>query len=100
VRDDNRVANLEWVTAAENITHAFRSLGRKSPSTGKFGGEHPTSKAVESVCMKTGMVTRYASAMDAVRLGFDSGGISHCVAGRSAHHKGHYWRLAVENAGA
>jgi hypothetical protein len=31
VKDDNRLCNLEWVTASENITHAFRE-GLKTPS--------------------------------------------------------------------
>jgi hypothetical protein len=97
-RADNRLENLEWVTASENIAHSFRVLGRRNGCVGKFGESHPTSKAVISTCLKTGTETRYGSAMDAVRAGFDSGCISRCAAGHSRSHRGHAWRL--ENAAA
>jgi hypothetical protein len=40
VRSDNRVENLEIVTAAENNLHAFRVLGRESQK----GEQHPMAK--------------------------------------------------------
>ena len=32
---DNRVENLEWVTASQNLQHAYDELGRKSATQGK-----------------------------------------------------------------
>ncbi len=43
-RSDTRPENLEWVTQGENNAHAFRVLGRKAPSEGKFGLAHPCAK--------------------------------------------------------
>lgn len=96
-RADNRVDNLEWVTASENVLHAFHVLGRDSPHAGKFSGMHPTSKAVVATCIRTGSVTVYDSAMDAVRVGFDSGCISRCCSGSSAYHKGYSWRFLCQD---
>lgn len=93
-RSDNRAENLEWVTAAKNNAHAFRELGRKPSSLGMFGGDHPTSKAVIGTDLITGHHFLYASAMDAVREGFDSSCISRCCSGAAKSHKGRSWRIA------
>ncbi|MDH4604594.1 HNH endonuclease [Pseudomonas syringae pv. papulans] len=93
-RSDNRIQNLEWVTGSENILHAFHQLDRANLHEGKFSGEHPTSKAVIATNMATGAISVYESAMDAVRLGFDSGCISRCCAGLSRFHRGHTWMFA------
>lgn len=95
-RTDNRAENLEWTTCSENNAHAFRELGRAPTSLGKFGGDHPTSKAVIGTDLLTGEKFYYESAMDAVRQGFDSGAISNCCAGRVKSHKGRSWRKAKQ----
>lgn len=93
VRDDNRPENLQWVTSSENSFRSFKN-GRITPTKGKFSKDHPTSKAVISTSLFSGEVRIWESAMDAVRAGFDSSCISRCCAGKSKHHKGHYWRFA------
>ncbi|EGZ3989256.1 endonuclease [Salmonella enterica subsp. enterica serovar Giza] len=93
VRTDNRQENLEWVTAAENVLHGYRELGRVSQQLGKFGELHNAHKPVISICMKTGERKRYGAAMDAVREGFDSSSISRCCNGINAYHKGRYWHF-------
>lgn len=45
-RADTRLENLEWVTQGENNAHAFRVLGRKPTSIGKFGLAHPCAKPI------------------------------------------------------
>lgn len=95
-KEDNRAANLEWVTQQANNLHAFRDLGRRPTSLGVFGGEHPTAKPVIGTDMLTGEQFYYASAMDAVREGFESSSISRCCSGQMKRHKGRAWRRASE----
>lgn len=98
VRCDNRAENLEWVTHSDNLRHGYRVLGSRNSCEGKFSGEHPTSKAVVATHRVTGEVRRYASAMDAVREGFDSSAISRCCHGHNAWHRGYYWRFELAHA--
>lgn len=95
IRDDNRAANLRWVTHAENISRPYAEHGRRGHCLGKRGAEVPKVTAIIATCIKTGEVREFASAIDAVReMGFDSGGISKCCHGRQPHHAGWTFRFA------
>jgi len=92
-RQNNVASNLEWITRSENIRHAYRVLGIKNSMKGRFSAEHPSSKPVVSQDIRSGEVKYYASAMDAVREGFNSSCISRCCSGQNASHKGRHWYL-------
>lgn len=91
-KTNNRLSNLEWVTARQNILHSFRTTSRRGSFKGKFGRLNPSSIPVIATCLRTGKERRYAAAADAVRKGFSSGGISHACRGKIAAHRGYRWR--------
>lgn len=99
IRAESVLSNLEWMTPSENAKHSFRCNGRIIHTKGKFSAEHGTSIPVIATCMKTGKETRYGAAMDAVRVGFRSDGISRACAGKCAHHAGFRWRYADGHTG-
>lgn len=100
-RSDCRLDNLEWCSPSENALHCFRVINPDvRPMLGRFSSDHPTSKPVVSVDIRTGEEKVYASASDAVREGFDSGGISKCCSGKSATHKGRSWSFLDKRGAA
>ena len=94
VKTDNRAENLEWITHAENLAHAYEVLGIPKPGKGKFGSEHPGSIAVVGTDMNTGQEFWYGSIREAARDGFSTSGIIHCCKGLYSQHRGRYWRHA------
>ena len=98
-RSDPRLTNLEWVTPSENQHHSYRTTGRATASKGKFSAQNNASIPVIATNMRTGVETHYEAAMDAVRAGYRSDGISRACAGKIAHHKGHFWRYADGHTG-
>ena len=101
IRTDNRAENLEWCTQSENNAHAFRELGRKSPTTGKFSKEHPVSKPISMQSLATGEIENFDCALDAVRKypQLDSASISRCCNGKYKSHKGFAFTFASTETG-
>lgn len=82
---NNHLSNLEWVTNAENLTHARRVLNK---------GVRP----VYGIHKEDGSRVAFPSLQHAVEAGFTRANIQKCIAGIRTHHKGYQWfDAAMEN---
>lgn len=63
IRNDNRIENLEWVTAQENIIHGYKYGYMKSPKamTGRFGKDNPKSVPVLKISIDNDILHEYDS---------------------------------------
>lgn len=95
VRDDNRLENLRWVDASQNMRnpHTVKSVARA-----KMGENNPMKKKcrpVQQIDFETGkIIAEYAGVKEAARrLSTDSGDISRCCNGKKLKHKGFVFRF-------
>lgn len=86
-KQDNKIANLEWVTGDENIEHSFREGLQPRPR-----------KAIHMLTLDGNHVMTFSSGMEAARhLGkTTSGGISHVCNGSQETAYGYKWKYASE----
>lgn len=92
IKTDNRIENLEWCTAYDNIMHALETGLNVMPT----GAAHPHSKGVNQYDMNGKFIRTFGSAREAEReTGITQAGISACCRKKSGHHSagGYKWDL-------
>lgn len=101
IKDDNKIENLEWVTAAENNLHKYKILGHKGtkPMLGKFSNNSPKSKKVNQYSISGEYIKSWDCIMDIQReLNINQAGISRvCMNNTNQKTAGGYiWKYNIE----
>lgn len=89
-KSDNRIENLEWVTAKGNTEHAIRAGLRDN-----IANAHK--KAIVQLTLDEIFVARYSSTVEAAKInGFSRTALSECVRGKNRTSYGYIWRKEGE----
>ena len=93
---NNKVQNLEWVTASENQLYASK-LGRKSQLLGINGKNNKLHKIVEQLDLNYNILHIYFGTNEAHRTtGISQGNIASCCRGERNNAGGYYWRYKCD----
>jgi hypothetical protein len=95
IKTDNRVENLEFCTAKENIQHLYKKLGFKGSHFGLFGQEHNRSKKILQI--KDGIViAEFWGTREVQRkTGIKHQNISSCCHGKAKTAGGFEWKYKI-----
>lgn len=97
IKSDNRVENLEWATASDNLKHSFKFLNRPKPQSnlGKKSKLSAVSKPVIQMTLSGEFVRHWDCAFDINReLGFSRSLICRCCKRNDLNGYGFKWRYA------
>ncbi|MBO7715676.1 MAG: HNH endonuclease [Methanobrevibacter sp.] len=92
IKNDNRIENLEWTTASENIIHSFRVLKRKPSRIGKTGKNCPFARIILQV-KDDKIIAEFYGAVEASRqTGITHQSINLCCKGKAKTAGGYQWK--------
>lgn len=95
---NNKIENLEWVTAQENTIHAYKNglinlnYGDKHHNYGKFGSKSKKAKPVIATNIITNEKKRYGSLIETTEDGFTKSEVSRCC-NHGGTHKGYFFEF-------
>ena len=90
IKDDNRVENLEWCTASENINHGTRNEKVRSA---EMGSKNHRAKCVEWYDLNGNLIKIFGSIKEAsIETGICKTRIYECLTDKREHYKGTAWK--------
>ena len=94
VKVNNALSNLEWCTASENVTHAYRVLHRDHPrpNLNKFGVLSPKHRGVVQMLENGDPVKVWGFVSEVTQQGFSRQCVTHVCNGRQNTHRGFKWQ--------